>query len=34
MITEPITISEDSDMDEPLPVRTADCEGDTCESCQ
>jgi len=33
MITEPIT-REEEDMDEPLPVRTADCEGDTCESCQ
>jgi len=25
---------DDDDLDEPLPERTASCDGDTCESCQ
>ena len=27
-------VSQDDDLDEPLPQRTASCDGDTCESCQ
>jgi acyl carrier protein len=27
-------VSQDDDLDEPLPPRTASCDGDTCESCQ
>lgn len=37
MISEHITRAEedmDEDMEDALPVRTADCDGDTCESCQ
>jgi hypothetical protein len=30
----PVTEWHDDDLDEPLPVRTASCDGDTCESCQ
>ena len=34
-ITEPITISEDDDFNDPLPARPASCNMDEgCESCQ
>ena len=29
-----LSFKDDDDLDEPLPERTASCDGDTCESCQ
>ena len=29
-----VSQDDDDDLDEPLPPRTASCDGDTCESCQ